>query len=167
MTDTQTLSSEQTEQGSGEQTQTDAGAAGEAAKKVKSPRALVLVSISVPQAMKDILDRLAEEQKTTTASVARAKLAQVLDFTLPPMKRERGKKFATEAERKAFTAAKQKDRNAKASALLAALEAGELEIDLAEVLAKFAPKPRAKKTGTDGAAEAATTDAEATTQASA
>lgn len=157
MTDTQT---EQT-------TASTDGATAEAAKP-KAKRALVLVSISVPQGMKDILDKLASDSNTTTANLARTKLAELLDYTLPPMKRERGHKFATEAERKEATAKKQKDRNAKASALLAALEAGELEADLTDILARFAPKPRAKK-GEAASTDAASTEAsaEATTQASA
>lgn len=165
MTDTQTeqAATEQSGATNGAATSAEGATDTSATAKVKPKRTLVLVSISVPQAMKDILDKLAEESKTTTANLARTKLAEVLDFTLPPMKRERGKKYATEAERKEATAAKQRDRNAKASALLAALEAGELEADLSEILAKFAPKPRAKK----GAAEASSTEAEATTQASA
>lgn len=126
-------------------------------EKAKPKRNLVLVSMSVPQNMKDILDKLAEEGKTTTANIARSKLAEALGIVIPAMKRERGKKYATEAERKEATAAKQRDRNAKASALLAALEAGAIDADLSDILARFAPKPRARKA--DGTSDEATPEA--------
>lgn len=116
--------------------------AAETPAKPKQKRNLLLVSMSVPQSMKDILDKIAADENTTVAFVARQRLAQALNIELPTeVKRARAKKYASKEDR---VAAQTQKRNT-ASALLAALEAGELDADLSAILAKFAPKPRAKK----------------------
>lgn len=99
------------------------------------PKARRAIPISVPNEMYDIVSKAAEENKLTVAALARNILAAHFDFTLPANTRNRASKYNSPEERKAAQAAKQKDRYAKASLLLKALEAG--EIDLEAIKAKL------------------------------
>jgi hypothetical protein len=93
------------------------------------PKARRAIPISVPNEMYDIVAKAAEENKITVAALARNILAGHFDYKLPANTRNRASKYGSVAERKAAQAAKQKDRYAKASLLLKALEAGEIDLD--------------------------------------
>lgn len=123
--------------------------------KAKNVNKLPLVAMSVPQNMKDVLDKIASERGTTVAALARDELAKLFGITLPPMTRKSRSNivYATPEARKEAVAKAQRERTNKASALLKAFEAGAISGDLADILARFAPTPRAKSEAIDTSTE--------------
>lgn len=135
------------------ETATPEGEAGEAAKQAK-PRTTITVATNVPVEMKELLDKLAEQNGKTTAVFVREQLAGLVKYELPAAIRKgraTGKYDGmTEEDKKAAIAKEQSEKRQKASALLAALEAGDLDVDLAAILAKYKPAERAPRKVAEG-----------------
>lgn len=123
----------------------------------KPPRTSIMFGTNVPIEMKDLLDKAAEGVGKTAAVWLRELLATTVGYTLPAQIARKGRaanvKYAnmSEDEKKAAIAADQKADRQKAAALLAALEAGDLNVDLAEILAKYKPAERAPRKAKDEA----------------
>jgi hypothetical protein len=101
------------------------------AKAKRQNRNTNTVPITLPAALKELLNTKATEEKTTVAQIARNLLAGYVNYTLPVLPaRAPKRKFANKEEAANF----RKERNAKAKALLAALDSGEID---ESTLAKF------------------------------
>lgn len=133
----------------------------------KKPKTTITVATNVPVEMKSIIDKVAEDAGKTPAVWLRELLAKTVNYELPPeAKRTRAtNKYAgmTEAQKKEAQQKEQAEKRHKASALMAALEAGDLDIDLAAILAKYKPQTRAPRNTSGESAP----EAEAATPASA
>lgn len=128
----------------------------EAPAKVTKPKTTAMIGVNVPIDMKAILDKTAEDAGKTPAAWLRDLLAQTVNYTLP-IKIAKGRasnKYVgmTDEQKAEAQKAENTVKRQTASALLAALEAGDLNVDLAEILAKYKPATRAPKA--DKAAEA-------------
>lgn len=140
MTDTQTeTTSEQ------EVTTQEAPAPATPAKE----RTTITVATNVPRDMKQLIDKAAEDAGQTPAVWLRKLLADTVKYELPA-EFKRGRKVSKyEGMSPEQKAKAQKDEQNKkrqiASALLAALDEGELNVNLDEILAKFKPKTRKTK----------------------
>lgn len=100
---------------------------GEAPKpKARQSRNTYTIPVTIPTALYDLLKAKAAETTpvTTAMQIARKLLADYVGYTLPlTPARAPKRKFATKEDAVAF----RKDRNARAKALLAALDAGEVD----------------------------------------
>lgn len=115
----------------GEQTETPTNGTAPQAKAKRQNRNTNTVPITLPAALKDMLKAKADEEKTTVAQIARNLLAGYVNYTLPVLPaRAPQRKFASKEDAAKF----RKERNAKAKALLAALDSGEID---ESTLAKF------------------------------
>src|SRR5262245_41048052 len=119
---------------------TDQATTTQAPEPTADAKARATVPISVPVDFLDILKAAAEAEKVTVAALARNRLAAAFNYTMPPLTRNRAKTYASPEERKAAAAKAQKERYATANALLAAIKSGELNVDLASLLAKYGKK---------------------------
>lgn len=139
----------------------DAPASDEAATPAKQakPRTTITVATNVPPDMKSVIDKVAESAGKSTAVWVRELLASTVNYELPPAiaKGRKTNKYEgmTDEQKKQAQAAEQAAKRHTAAALLAALDAGDLNVDLASILEKYKPATRApRKT------ESVSTDAE-------
>lgn len=140
----------------------------------KPQRSTITVATNVPLDMKELLDKAAEAAGKTTAVYVRELLANSVSYTLPVAARKTRdtNKYVgmTDEQKKAAVAKDQQEKRQKAAALLAALEAGDLDVDLAAILAKYKPAeraPRAAKPEDEAVTPAAPEEAPAAVPASA
>lgn len=116
-----------------------------------APKTTAMASTTVPIAMKEIIDRAAEDAKQSPALWMRTQLANLVNYVLPPesKKGRQSDKYAglSDDEKKAAQTAEQTAKRNKSAALLAAFEAGEdlTKLSLDQIIAKYAPKPRTPK----------------------
>lgn len=110
-----------------------------------------MASTTIPVAMKEIIDRAAEDAKQSPALWLRTQLASLVNYTLPA-ESKRGRQSdkyvgLTDEEKKVAQSAEQTVKRNKSAALLAAFEAGEdlTKLSLDQIIAKYAPKPRVAK----------------------
>lgn len=149
-TDSQAPTDAQGEQPTADGTQAAEGTAEAKAKAKRQNRNTYTVPVTVPTELHKMLLAKAEEDKTNVTQIARKLLAGYVSYTLPLVPaRAPKKKF----ESKEDAAKYRKDRNARAKALLAALDAGEVS---EETLAKYLAAQAAAKPTTEAAPEQAT-----------
>lgn len=133
---------------------------GETPAKQTKPKTTAMIGVNVPLDMKAILDKTAEDAGKTPAAWLRDLLAQTINYTLPVKvgKTRSTNKYAgmSEADKAAAQKAENTQKRQTASALLAALEAGDLNVDLAEILSKYKPATRTAKVKESDAAPEAT-----------
>lgn len=113
----------------------------------KPVKNLVMVSLNLPLGLKEILDAAAAAQNTTPANLARKQIAELYNYTLPAFVRTRTAKdpSLTPEQRADAAKAASAEKSRKANAILRAFNAGDLNLSLEEILAKYGGKPRAKK----------------------
>lgn len=128
---------------------------GEQEAEAEAPKQRATVPISVPVEFLNILKAAAEKEQITVAALARNKLAAAFDYEMPALTRNRAKIYASPEERKAAQAKAQKERYTTANALLAAIKAGELNVDLVALIEKYGKKDEPKAAEAPAAAEAA------------
>lgn len=92
--------------------------------KPRQNRNTYTIPVTVPTALHEMLVARAESEQTNATQIARRLLADYVNYTLPLLaQRAPKRKFATKEDAIAF----RKDRNARAKALLAALDSGEID----------------------------------------
>lgn len=87
------------------------------------------IMVSVPVEFHGLLAQKAEAEGKTLAGFVRDMLASEFNYTLPPVTRQRARKYASEEERKAAQAENQRQRNALAKRLIEAYRKGEIKLD--------------------------------------
>lgn len=158
-----------------------AASTGEPTKRKRTPRPhsddpneLFGVTIRVPQALKDQLDKTAKEQDIGTPQLVIRMLADAYTYTLPEAakKTRRTQRYATEEEKKQAQRAAQAAQRNRVKALLAAVESGQINVDIDALVAEMAAKQAAAaaeaasasaNAGAEGAGENATTPEPTTT----
>lgn len=118
---------------------------GSAPAEAQAPKTSASVMVSLPIALKELIDAEAKSADETVAEYVRKLLAKTVSYTLPlPTPRGRKSKYAglTPELAKAAKAQDQKEYQRKIKAMFAAVRAG--EVDIESILAKYAADETAK-----------------------
>lgn len=142
----------------------DAGEAPSTAKRTRTPKEygpndIVGVMIRVPNPLRLMIEKTATEQSVSVPQIISRMIADAYGYALPEAAKKTRAKYASDEDRKKAQKETSDKKRAQVRALLAAVESGQIQVDVDALVAEMQAKQEAEAKA-KAAADATNTSAE-------